>query len=216
MSQNRFAISMLSKSRKAEAINEELMVDKSTGEILIRGVAGEYVSYNRLARFESHINRVTEICHRHNFLGKVYSLELDDYDTPMAIPETTNLLASGNQVLSLNKKLRTLYLSLDLDCLNSVMDQEKTMLHMKDTVITAQYSFGYNATQDIELTETVVLPLSEFNITMLRPEYPDWTGDDVDYDVKLKTLSVARDPIDAPLDLRMILHSAVCVIKEVS
>lgn len=47
---NRFGISALSKGRYQEAIPEELMVDKDTGQILVKNINGDISSYDTLVR----------------------------------------------------------------------------------------------------------------------------------------------------------------------
>ena len=56
----RFAISALSRERKHEAVNEEIMVGKYTGEFYIKTKDGVILSADILNRNKTNINEITK------------------------------------------------------------------------------------------------------------------------------------------------------------
>jgi hypothetical protein len=211
MSSNRYAVSLLDKSRKSEAIDQEVLINKLTGEILVKSAAGIFISYNKIAKFDAHIKDVTTLCHGLNFLGNMYELEFDNIDLPNVVEEDINLL-SGATTFSADV-LTKILISVDLDSLRIDAGEAKRL----DTqpTITIDMTLATNIT-DGGITYGIVrtLPLDSSNITIFNVDYPEADpGDVVDYTATINSIYITRDPSNASDTLRFVLNSVLIVLK---
>lgn len=207
---SRFAISLLSKARKNEALNDEVLIDKSTGEILFRNIDGKFISYDNFNRSNLHINNLTLMAQSMNLIGVIYSVEPDGLELPSSIVENTNLLSS-DETLSVDK-INKLLLSVDLD--NIVYDVDDSKLNVNDPMVEVTIQFAYNSTLGTYYTVTRELELTANNSNVIIPEYPTYDPlDSVDYSVKLTNIKINRNTSDDPLDvMKFITHSILVLI----
>lgn len=108
----RFAISGLSKNRSDEAVNEEILLDKYTGEFLIKNKDGVVISNDYLSRRSSTMNVVSMIADRSNIGGDLYEIDIDDIHLPSKLDYNINIL---NDDLVLENNIRKILLYLDID-----------------------------------------------------------------------------------------------------
>lgn len=90
----RFAISALSKERKDEALNEEIMVGKYTGEFFIKSKDGIVISTDVLNRLSASSNTAIEIAESIGMVGNLYHLEFDKLQMPCHIDYGVNIINS--------------------------------------------------------------------------------------------------------------------------
>ena len=90
----RFAISALSKERKDEALNEEIMVGKYTGEFFIKSKDGIVISTDVLNRLNASSNTAIEIAESIGMVGNLYHLEFDKLQMPCHIDYGVNIINS--------------------------------------------------------------------------------------------------------------------------
>lgn len=109
---NRFAISFLSKEYADQALLEEVMIDKRTGEILIKTPNGMVISYDSIARRRSTITDATDCAMTQNMIGNMYELSLEEYDLPAIVPYNENILANS---ISLKQNLSKVLFYIDID-----------------------------------------------------------------------------------------------------
>ena len=109
---NRFAISGLSKKYNEQALPEEIMVEKTTGEFLIKTPDGVTISYDAMARRRSTIIDATESATTQNMIGNMYELILDNYNLPAIVPYDINLLPNA---ISLKQNLLKILFFIDID-----------------------------------------------------------------------------------------------------
>ena len=212
MSINRFGISFLSRSRSAEAENEEVMINKQTGEVSLKGLGGEIISYDKLARFRDHFNRVTALCHTVNVLGDMHEVGFDAVDLPEVISEDVNIL-DGDVDITSDTKVSKLLVSLDIDSLKIVAPVAD--LNVNQPTIEMTILLETNTTQVTTETLTVTLPLDELNTHVIIPEYTVSPGDVIDYSAKITSITLTRNASDlVGDDLRHILNSIIFVVKE--
>jgi hypothetical protein len=210
MSVDRFAISALSKSNKSVALNEEIMINKNSGEILVKSTTGFIVSYDKLARENAHINKLTDLCYDRNFLGTMCKLEFDNYDLPEIVPETTNIV-SAPVTVALNK-IKKILISLDLDNLKILAGETSVDV---DPIITIDFTLAINSTQVTTYAPSLSQSLDKNNIYIFEPSYPAIDpGDVVDYTALLNSITIVRDGNPADV-LEFLLHSIYFVIEEV-
>lgn len=85
MPEYRFGISLLSKDRFTEAYNEEVMIDKLTGEVLVKAPTGDTISYNYNSRLKSHIVETRAIANNLSVYGDIISIEFDNINAPFTM-----------------------------------------------------------------------------------------------------------------------------------
>lgn len=108
----RFAISGLSKNRSDEAVNEEILLDKHTGEFLIKNKDGVVISTDYFSRRSSTMNNVTMIADKSNIGGDLYEIDIDDIYLPAKLDYNINIL---NGDITLSNDIRKILLYLDVD-----------------------------------------------------------------------------------------------------
>ena len=69
---NRFAVSALSKKYKDQALNEEIMANKDTGEFLTKSPDGVVMSLDAMNRRRTAIANATEHALMQNMYGKMF------------------------------------------------------------------------------------------------------------------------------------------------
>lgn len=94
MPEYRFGVSLLSKDRYKDAYNQELMVDKLTGEVLVKTPTGDTISYNYNSRLKSHIVETKSIANNVSVYGDIISIEMDDKYAPFTMDFDTNYITS--------------------------------------------------------------------------------------------------------------------------
>ena len=88
----RFAISALSKERKDEAVNEEILVGKYTGEFFIKSKDGVVISTDILNRFKASSDNAVRVAESIGMVGNLYHLEFDNMPMPCHIDYETNII----------------------------------------------------------------------------------------------------------------------------
>lgn len=82
---NRWGWSALSKNRYQDAYNEEVMIDKKTGEIVIKRADGVIVSYDHMARTQSAMDRLENFIEGHGESRGLTFVSLVNNDKPFPI-----------------------------------------------------------------------------------------------------------------------------------
>jgi len=74
---HRWGVSLLSKENFADAFNEEVMIDKNTGEVLVKTPSGDTISYNYNSRLSSHVNATRIDANNYDIYGDIINISLD-------------------------------------------------------------------------------------------------------------------------------------------
>lgn len=109
----RFAISALSIERKNEALNEEILVDKFTGEFYIKSKDGIILSSDILNRENASTNEAIRIAELMGMTGELYKIELDGLSLPSYIDVDVNFLQ--NEPIEIPPETKELLINLDID-----------------------------------------------------------------------------------------------------
>ena len=109
----RFAISALSRERKSEAINEEILAGKYSGEFYIKTKDGVVLSADILNRVKSATDNAVRIAELVGMTGNIYKIDFDDLVLPNHIDYSVNIL--GNEPITLPDNVKELLINLDLD-----------------------------------------------------------------------------------------------------
>ena len=109
----RYGVSLLSRSSHIKAENEELLLDKETGQILLKRVDGNIMSYDAMTRFTQAMDRITSLASKNLIFGKIYNILPENRDLPSALDIDEEIL-SGSETIEIGP-LSKLFLQLDVD-----------------------------------------------------------------------------------------------------
>ena len=116
MPEYRFGISLLSKDRFHDAYNEEVMIDKLTGEVLVKTPTGDTISYNYNSRLKSHIIETKAIANNVSIYGDIISIEMDDKYAPFMMEFDNNYII--NETIFPYPKCKKILFNIDIDALD--------------------------------------------------------------------------------------------------
>ena len=97
----RFAISGLSKERKDEAVNEEILLGKYTGEFFIKTKDGIIISTDILNRLKASTENAIRYAESNGMVGEVFKIDFDNIDLPCHIDYNVNVI--GNEFIDIGK-----------------------------------------------------------------------------------------------------------------
>ena len=109
----RFAISALSRERKHEAVNEEMLVGKYTGEFYIKTKDGVVLSADILNRNRVATNDAIRVAELMGMTGDLYNVEIDGLQLPAHIDYSVNILQNDHIQLPVGVKEILVYIDLD-------------------------------------------------------------------------------------------------------
>lgn len=109
----RFAISALSRERKEEALNEEILVGKYTGEFYIKTKDGVVVSTDILNRLKSSTDEAVRIAELVGMKGDLFRVTFDEMVLPNHIDYSVNIIE--NEPIEIPVGSTDLLINLDYD-----------------------------------------------------------------------------------------------------
>lgn len=112
LANKRFGISLLSKKNRNIAFLEEVMIDKETGEVLVKTPEGDIISYNFNSRIKSHIIEARADADNMNVYGNIYNIEFNNVSLPSTLLYNTEYVTTP---IELATKCRKLLIHLDID-----------------------------------------------------------------------------------------------------
>ena len=107
----RFALSALSKERYPESVKEEIMVDKNTGEILLKDKSGYIVSADTTNRLALAMRKAISDAEQSGICGQFYQMTFDDIELPKMISYNKNILSKP---LDLSSQINKFLLNFDI------------------------------------------------------------------------------------------------------
>ena len=107
----RFAISALSRERKHEALNEEILVGKYTGEFYIKSKDAVVMSADIMNRMKASTDEAIRVAELLSMTGEIYNVELQNRVLPDHIDYNINILQ--NDVIELPNDSKEILLNLD-------------------------------------------------------------------------------------------------------
>ena len=127
----RFAISALSRERKAEALNEEILVGKYSGEFYIKTKEGIVLSADIMNRAKASTDEAIRIAELVGMTGEIYHVDFDKLELPGFMDYSVNIIQQDPIELPVDAKELLLYL--DLDEYN-VMGDNTQLIHTEGEV----------------------------------------------------------------------------------
>lgn len=127
----RFAISALSRERKHEALNEEILVGKYTGEFYIKSKDAVVMSADIMNRMKASTDEAIRVAELLSMTGEIYNVELQNHVLPDHIDYNTNILQ--NDVIELPNDSKEILLNLDIDEYD-IIDGKPNIVHSEGNV----------------------------------------------------------------------------------
>lgn len=200
----RFAVSALSRIHKNNAIPGEIMIQKETGQVLIKTNSGDVISYSSLARFKNHIDTLTIMAFNLNISGDMLSIELDDIELPEVIQMNFNLLS---EPLLIGTSLKKILVSIDLDCVE--MSSNDGLIEHEPFI---KIDLMFKKDEDI-ITSSINLLNTQNNMNVINVSNHINTADFLNYETYITGITVVPNPQMTEVSIKNILHS-ILVIRE--
>lgn len=127
----RFAISALSRERKHEALNEEILVGKYTGEFYIKSKDAVVMSADIMNRMKASTDEAIRVAELLSMTGEIYNVELQNRVLPDHVDYNTNILQ--NDVIELPNDSKEILLNLDIDEYD-IIDGKPNIVHSEGNV----------------------------------------------------------------------------------
>lgn len=127
----RFAISALSRERKAEALNEEILVGKYSGEFYIKTKEGMVLSADIMNRAKAATNEAIRIAELVGMTGEIYHVDFEQMVLPSFIDYDINILQQEPVELPVDTK--DVLINLDLDEYD-VVNNDPQLIHTEGNV----------------------------------------------------------------------------------
>jgi len=205
MSTNRFAVSALSRSRKEEALNDEIMIHKPIGQLLMKRPDGVIVSHDSISRFNMHRKSLENNYANIGITGDLYVIELDNVDLPSEVQESTNILSTPVEI---STGVNKLLLSLDLDCLEVVGGELVELIDYPDIKI--DFSFVEEGEPSIDFSK--VIPANKLSSTVidLSEELVEDVGDMI---ATITSITIEPNPANENKTVEYFLHSILLIVE---
>ena len=127
----RFAISALSRERKAEALNEEILVGKYSGEFYIKTKEGIVLSADIMNRAKAATNEAVRIAELVGMTGDIYHVDFEKLVLPGFIDYDDNILQQ--EPINIPVDAKELLIHLDLDEYN-ILNGDPQLIHSDGNV----------------------------------------------------------------------------------
>lgn len=121
----RYGVSLLSRKSHVKALPEELLIDKETGQILLKQADSNIISYDAMTRFKASTNTIRATAERLIFMGKMVSIIPENTPLPKCVTSGEPILVEETVDLGPIKKL---LIQLDVD----VVDKTSTFGDIKE------------------------------------------------------------------------------------
>lgn len=168
----RFAISALSRERKEEALNEEILVGKYSGEFYIKTKEGMVLSADIMNRAKAATNEAIRIAELIGMTDEIYHVDFEKMVLPSFIDYDINILQQEPIELPIDTK--ELLINLDLDEYD-VVDNDPQLIHTEGNVrvvveiIEDGVKKYINVNKDLSIINFNVIPLKfEGEITSIK------------------------------------------------
>lgn len=194
----RFAVSALSKERKDEAVNEEILVGKYTGEFFIKSKDGIIISTDVLNRLKSSTDNAIRVAESVGMVGNLYKLDFDNLPMPLHVDYDVNLIEG--EPIRVDGECKSLLFNIDFDEFDIIGDTVKPV--NSDAIVKINIELMLNGV--IELFE-IEKSIQSINQTII--DFKDYVG--IQY-VEIKNIIINKDETilnDNAVDRTMILHN---------
>lgn len=154
----RFAVSALSRERKGEALNEEIVAGKYTGEFYIKSKDGVVLSADILNRRKAATDNAIRIAEFIGMTGDMFKIDFELIDLPNHIDYESNIVEG--EPIALPEGSTALLLNLDLDEYDISGDTFKPIhSHGKVKIVLSAGDIAKEIVEDLEVINYTMIPL---------------------------------------------------------
>ena len=166
----RFAVSGLSRERKDEAVNEEILIGKHTGEFFIKTKDGVVIStdiLNRLKASTDNAIRLAELC---GIVGDLYKVDFDQLVLPNHVDYLVNIIEG--EPIELPIETKKVLLNLDLDEYDIIEDTAKPVNNEAIVKVVIEIGLGNGEIDTLEIQQSI----QNLNYYPIELNYEDVTS----------------------------------------
>ena len=149
----RFAVSGLSRERKDEAVNEEILIGKHTGEFFIKTKDGVVISTDILNRLKASTDNAIRLAELSGITGDLYKGDFDQLVLPNHVDYSVNIIEEEPIELPINTK--KVLLNLDLDEYDILEDTAKPVNTEAMVKIVVEIALGNGENDTIEIQQSI-------------------------------------------------------------
>ena len=149
----RFAVSGLSRERKDEAVNEEILIGKHTGEFFIKTKDGVVISTDILNRLKASTDNAIRLAELSGITGDLYKVDFDQLVLPNHVDYSVNIIEEEPIELPINAK--KVLLNLDLDEYDILEDTAKPVNTEAMVKVVVEIALGNGENDTIEIQQSI-------------------------------------------------------------
>lgn len=149
----RFAVSGLSRERKDEAVNEEILIGKHTGEFFIKTKDGVVISTDILNRLKASTDNAIRLAELSGITGDLYKVDFDQLVLPNHIDYSVNIIEG--EPIELPIETKKILLNLDLDEYDILEDTAKPVNTEAMVRVVVEIALGNGETNTIEIQQSI-------------------------------------------------------------
>lgn len=149
----RFAVSGLSRERKNEAVNEEILIGKHTGEFFIKTKDGVVISTDILNRLKASTDNAIRLAELSGITGDLYKVDFDQLVLPNHVDYSVNIIEG--EPIELPIETKKILLNLDLDEYDILEDTAKPVNTEAMVRVVVEIALGNGETNTIEIQQSI-------------------------------------------------------------
>lgn len=149
----RFAVSGLSRERKDEAVNEEILIGKHTGEFFIKTKDGVVISTDILNRLKASTDNAIRLAELSGITGDLYKVDFDQLVLPNHVDYSVNIIEG--EPIELPIETKKILLNLDLDEYDILEDTAKPVNTEAMVRVIVEIALGNGETNTIEIQQSI-------------------------------------------------------------
>ena len=149
----RFAVSGLSRERKDEAVNEEILIGKHTGEFFIKTKEGVVISTDILNRLKASTDNAIRLAELSGITGDLYKVDFDQLVLPNHVDYSVNIIEEEPIELPISTK--KVLLNLDLDEYDILEDTAKPVNTEAMVKVVVEIALGNGENNTIEIQQSI-------------------------------------------------------------
>lgn len=204
----RFAISALSKERKDEAVNEEILVGKYTGEFFIKSKDGVVISTDILNRLSNAIENATDIAESIGMVGDLIKLDFDNIPMPTHVDYNINLIEQEPVVIKGNCK--KLLMNFDYDEYDVIGDSIKLVSSENNIQVSLNLVKANGFIEEVVIEKSIQV-INNFIINIEEYGFGDLQS------IEIKGITINKDEAifnNNANDRNIILHNLFVVVNK--
>ena len=149
----RFAVSGLSRERKHEAVNEEILIGKHTGEFFIKTKEGVVISTDILNRLKASTDNAVRIAELSGITGDLYRVDFENLILPNHVDYSVNIIEGEPIELPVDSK--KILLNLDLDEYDIFEEAAKPVNAEANVKVILEIALGNGEVNTLEVAQSI-------------------------------------------------------------